>query len=98
MDLLQRSVPVVGLTTAHSKAIIGFATTCFVLATVAVLLRVYARRLKGKSLVTEDYLVFLALVRRVQHCYRCLSIMLAIASISRPNYHGLFWSASVLLK
>ena len=67
MDVVQRSTPAVGLTTVHSRTILGFNTACLLLATIAVALRIYARHLKKLSFVTEDYLVFLALVNQRQH-------------------------------
>lgn len=67
MDLFQRSAPPVGLTTENSRTIFGFVTACLLLATAAVILRIYARHLKKASFVAEDYFVFLALVDRAQH-------------------------------
>lgn len=71
MNLPQRSVPALGLTTGRSRLIVGFNSASLIIATVAVLLRVYARRLKKTSFVSEDYLIFLALVTRV-YVYHCL--------------------------
>ena len=62
MGYISRSVPVVELTTEHSRLVFGFNTISLILANIAVCLRVYARRLSKKSFVAEDYSVFLALV------------------------------------
>lgn len=62
MHHLTRSVPVLGLTTGHSRLVFGFNTISLILASIAVALRIYARRLSKKPFVAEDYFVFLALV------------------------------------
>lgn len=59
---LKRTAPPLGLTTGHSRLIFGVNITFFLLATIAVLLRVYARHIKRVSFVSEDYFVFAALV------------------------------------
>jgi len=86
MYLLQRSVPALGLTTRHSRLVVGFNSAGLALATVAVLLRVYARRLNKKAFVSEDYLVFLALVFYNHHArYQTVSNA-ETAGILRPGY------------
>ena len=62
MFLIPRSVPVTPLTTYHSKLLFGINTTCLLLSFVAVLLRIYARKIQRVSLVIEDRLVFAAMV------------------------------------
>lgn len=88
---LARSAPVLGLTTEHSRLVFAFNTVGLILATIAVCLRVYARRLSQKSFVAEDYLVFLALVSsKLSHTPGpCLTMTLA--SLLRPGYHDLLW-------
>lgn len=67
MTVLQRSVPVVGLTTYHSKLLFGINTTFLALALIAVALRIYARKLKRAPFVIEDWLVFAAMVVGFYH-------------------------------
>ena len=62
MFLLKRTAPPIGLTTGHSRLIFGVNITFFLLASIAVLLRVYARRIKRVSFASEDYFIFAALV------------------------------------
>ena len=54
--------PVMGLTTDKSRIFFVLTLLFYVLAVVWVALRVYARRLKGISLMRDDYMVFAALV------------------------------------
>lgn len=60
--LLQRSVPVTGLTTYDSRLLFGINTMFLILAFIAVLLRLYARKIKRATFVAEDWLVFAAMV------------------------------------
>lgn len=62
MTVLQRSIPTTGLTTFHARLLFGINTTFLLLALIAVILRIYARRIKRASFVAEDYCVFVAMV------------------------------------
>ena len=62
MAFIERSVTPVGLTTVHSRLIVGINITSLVFATIAVILRVWARHLRRATLTAEDYLILLALV------------------------------------
>ena len=62
MAIFERYPPAIGLSTGRSRTIFGVTIVCVILATIAVLLRIYARHLKRKAFVLEDYLVFVALV------------------------------------
>ncbi|KAL8679025.1 MAG: hypothetical protein Q9186_004653 [Xanthomendoza sp. 1 TL-2023] len=61
--------PAVGLTTFNSRLIFGINIASFLFATIAVALRVYARRLKHASFLVEDYLIFFALTSSVVSTY-----------------------------
>ena len=62
MALTERSVHPVGLTTVHSRLIVGIHIVSIIFATIAVVLRIWARHLRRATLIAEDYLVLVALV------------------------------------
>lgn len=53
--------------TSHAVVIIVVDVLFIVLALVAVVLRTWARRIKGRTLAFNDYAIFSALVRRTKH-------------------------------
>ena len=63
MVIKSRGVPpVVGLTTSKSRTFFALTLLFYVLALIWVGLRIYARRLKRKSLRIDDYMIFAGLV------------------------------------
>jgi len=62
MAIFERYPPAIALSTGRSISIFGVTIVCVIVSTIAVLLRIYARHLKRKAFLLEDYLVFAALV------------------------------------
>ena len=96
MRHITRSAPVIGLTTEHSKLVFGFNTISLILASSAVCLRIYARRLSKKSFVAEDFLVFLALVPSKQTLILALYLIKTLDILLRLECHDILWWAVTL--